>query len=124
MYRFERASEMYTTLEKTELSRSTNPSSWKNHFNQMKNSNLTKRGKRVLIKGGEGGGAAKPTLKVVSPSQQSVDLAKGEIKTIKPPPPPAKRQSGSTRRTSKTCQRAKKSWRRTPAKSRAKSKKK
>ena len=94
---------MYTPLEKTQLSRTSDPSSWKVHFKQMKNSNLTKRGTRVLVKG-QGDAGAKPTLKVVSPAQESVNLAKGQIETLKGQKPAAKPQSTSHRRTSKTYQ--------------------
>ncbi len=117
MHRTQGTCEMYTPLEKTQLSRSSDPQTWKTHFNRMKDNNLTKRGKSVLVKGG--GDGKKPTLKVISPSQQSVDIAKGELESIKETAAQSKVHIAHPAKTSKTstpCKRAAKSWRRTPAK--------
>ncbi len=71
---------MYSAFEKTQLSRSTDPEKWKAHFLRMKDNNLTKRGRRVLVGGSD---SNNPVLKVISPAQESVSLAKGLVKTIK-----------------------------------------
>ena len=74
-----------------------------------------KRGKRVLIKGQ--GEAGKPTLKVISPAQESVEIAKGQVKAIKDATKEGHAQSHSVSKTKTTCSRTKKSWKRTPKKS-------
>ena len=118
---------MYTTLEKTQLSRTTDPERWKAHFLRMKDNNLTKRGRRVLVGAGNG---KNPVLKVISPAQQSVDIAKSQVQAIKEEEASQSAQKASKPKastsktsakakpasTSTTCKKPRKTWRRTPRK--------
>ncbi len=115
---------MYTALEKTQLSRTTDPERWKAHFLRMKDNNLTKRGRRVLVGGGN---SKNPVLKVISPAQQSVDIAKSQVQTIKEEEASQSGQKTTQRKpsttkstakaksttTSSACKKPKKSWRTT-----------
>ena len=117
---------MYTTLEKTQLSRTTDPERWKAHFLRMKDNHLTKRGRRVLVGSGNG---KNPVLKVISPAQESVDIAKSQVQTIKEEEASQSGQKGTKRKpstsnssvkakssTTTACKKPRKSWKRTPRK--------
>ncbi len=75
---------MSTTHQKSKLRPDlADPKEWSSHFMHMNKNNTVKRGKRVMVQRGGGGSDRQPVIRMVTPAQQSVEIAKAQVKEQK-----------------------------------------